>query len=512
MIVTIDNLGQWGILRDGLSHELPLNAWSGGQNVRFREGYAEKFTGHAEAYGDSAVVPYHVAPLQVGATRWWIEAGLAAIYSIDNTGTHTDITRTSGGAYTGDADDRWTSTSFGGIAILNNGIDVPQAWAGSGLCTNLADWPATLRARSVRAYRQFLVAVGISKSGTRYPHTVKWSHTADPGALPSSWDETDPTVDAGEGDLADHPSELVDALPMGDSLILYKEGAYYAMTDVGGSQVMRTQLISPDMGILGVNCAASFPGGHVVLGQGDVYVHSGGAPETILTARARRWLFGNLDNSNYGRAFLVANPLASEVWVCFPSIGQETCDLALVWNWKANTLGTRELPSATHAANGVVDADLSDSWDSDAEPWSADTSKWNQAETTKTATRTVIASADSKLLLADTSSTFSGTSMNAYVERTGLSFDAPERVKLCRGVRPIIEGSEGGTVQVSIGASMDPTVEPTWSAPVDYVIGSNVQADSFAAGRFLAVKIASSSAINWRIKRLGLDVEAQGGY
>lgn len=511
MIVNIDNLGQWGILRDGLPHELPLNAWSDGRNVRFREGYAEKFSGQAEAYGDSTIVPYHVAPLQVGATRWWIEAGLTKAYSIDNTGVHTDITRV-GLDYSGTADNRWTSTSFGGIAVLNNSVDIPQVWAGSGNMTDMSAWIPAVRAKSVRAYRNFLVAVNVSKDAgaTWYPHMVKWSTTADPGALPTSWDETDPTTDAGEGDLADHPSELVDAWPMGDSLILYKEGAYYAMTDVGGSQVMRTQMLSPDMGILGVNCVASFPGGHVVLGQGDVYVHSGGAPETILTARARRWLFGNLDATNYGRSFLVSNPLANEVWICFPSIGQEACDLALVWNWKANTFGTRELPQANHANSGVVDADLASSWDSITEPWAAVTQKWNQAEATKTATRTVIAA--DKLLLADAGTKFGADTMTAYVERTGLSFDAPDRVKLCRGVRPIFEGSDGGTVQVSIGGAMTPNDVPTWSDPVDFTIGEDIQVDSFATGRFLAVKIESDTAINWRLKQMAFDLEVQGGY
>jgi hypothetical protein len=509
VIVTTDNLGQWGILRDGLPHELPDSAWSSGQNCRFREGYAEKMAGHAAIYGASPVVPYHVHALQVGTARWWIEAGLEAIYSVDNAGTHTDI---SGGTYTATADTRWTSTTFAGIAVLNNGVDRPQAWAGTGSCANLANWPATLRARSVRAYRQFLVAVGISKAAIPFPHTVKWSHSADPGTVPSSWDETDPTVDAGEGDLADHPSELVDALQLGDALILYKEGAYYAMQDVGGSQIMRTQLISPDMGILSTNCAASFPGGHIVLGQGDVYVHSGGAPETILTARARRWLFSNLDATNYGRSFVVANPLANEAWICFPSIGKESCDLALVWNWQANTLGTRELPNATHANIGVVDANLASSWDSLTEPWAAQTQKWNQAEATKTATRLVLASADSQLLLADSGTTFGGTTMTATLERTGLSFGAPDRVKLVRGLRPIFEGSVGGTVNVTLGGAMTPNETPTWGDPIPFVIGSEIKADGFATGRFIAVKIESDSAINWRIKQMAFDGEILGGY
>jgi hypothetical protein len=446
-------------------------------------------------------------------TRWWIEAGLTSIYSVDNTGTHTDITR-AGPGYAATADSGWTSSVFAGIAVLNNPAQVPQAWAGSGVCVDLTNWPSTLRAKSVRAYRNFLVAVNVSKDAgaTWLPHTVKWSTTADPGALPNSWDEADPATDAGEGDLSDHPSELVDALVMGDSIILYKEGAYYAMQDVGGSTVMRSQLISPDMGILSTNCAASFPGGHVVLGQGDLYVHSGGAPETILTARARRWLFNNLDATNYKRSFLVANPLATEVWCCFPGISEEACTLALVWNYKANTIGVRELPNATHGNTGVVDANLASAWDADPEPWATDTSRWNQEATTRTATRTVLASADSKLLLTDAGSGWQGTPMVSRLERTGWAFDAPERVKLIRGVRPVFEGAIGGPVQIQVGGSMEASTEPTWSDPVDFVIGTDIKADTFASGRFIGLRITSHTLTNWRIKKLQLDGEVQGGY
>ena len=509
MFLTLDNLGEFGILRDGLPHELPDNAWSGGANVRFREGYAEKFQGHSAAFGDSLIAPYGVAPLQVGANRYWLEAGLTKIYSVNNAGVHTDI---SNGTYTATADTPWTITNLSGIAVLNNGVDQPQSWAGTGSCANLANWIPALRAKSVRAYRNFLVAINVSKDSgaTWLPHMIKWSTSADPGTVPSTWDETNPAADAGEADLADHPSELVDAMVMGDSLIVYGEGAYWAVQDVGGIQVLRAQLLSPDMGMLAQNCGASTPVGHVVFGQGDVFLHSGGAPETILTSRARRWLFSNLDNTYFARSFVVANPLANEVWICFPEIAQTACTKALVWNWKSNTLGTRDLPGITAGSNGVVDSDLADPWDADGESWSADTGLWNQSQTTQTATRLVLAG--DGLLLADSTSTFSGSPMTATLERTGLSFGAPEQVKLVRGVRPIFEGSIGGQVTVQVGASMEPQTLPTWSAPVTFTLGETISADTFAAGRFIALRISSTSAVNWRLKRVLLEGEVQGGW
>lgn len=511
MLVTLDNLGEWGVLRDGLPHELPDNAWSDGRNVRFREGYAEKFTGEVEAYGASTIDPYHVCPLVSGTSRLWIEAGLNQIYSVNSSAVHTNITRASGGNYSATADRGWTSTVLGGIAILNNGIDVPQAWGGTGLCVDLANWPSTLRARSIRAFRNFLIAMNVTKSGTNFPHMLKWSHGADPGTVPASWDETDATRDAGEGDLSDTPTHLVDGLVLGDMFIAYKEGSYYALEDVGGYQVLRARLVSPDMGMLTQNCAAAFPNGHCVLGQNDVYVHSGGPPETILTARARRWLFSQMDSQNYRRAFVVGNPLSTEVWVCFPSIGSDTCDLALVWNWKANSLAIRELADVKHGATGVVDADLANSWETLTETWETDSGPWNQSAVSDAATRLVMAG-QSELLMADSGAAFGGSAPTAYVERTGLSLGQPQRVKLLRGVRPIIEGATGSIINVRIGAAMTPNATPTWSTAVPFNIGTDIQVDSFAKGRYLAIRFESNTSINWRMKRLDLDVELAGGY
>ena len=42
-IIPVDGCGDIGVMRDGYSHDLPNNAWSRAQNVRFRDGYAERF-------------------------------------------------------------------------------------------------------------------------------------------------------------------------------------------------------------------------------------------------------------------------------------------------------------------------------------------------------------------------------------------------------------------------------------------------------------------------------------
>jgi hypothetical protein len=59
---------------------------------------------------------------------------------------------------------------------------------------------------------------------------------------------------------------------------------------------------------------------------------------------------------------------------------------------------------------------------------------------------------------------------------------------------------------------MEPQTEPTWSDPVTFTMGQTIQADTFSVGRYLALRITSDTAVNWRVKRVLWDMERQGGW
>ncbi len=515
MLVQIDGCGDLGVSRDAFAPELPNNAWSDARNVRFREGYAEKMRGHSAPFGVPSAAPYHVQPLTTGSGRFWLYAGLHDLYYVDNQNVHRKITRASG-TYSATEDSRWNGGTFAGIAILNNGVDVPQYWAGSGLAQNLTAWPATLRAKVVRPFRQFLLALHCTKGGTTYPHMVKWSHSAsDPGSLPTSWDETDPTLDAGEYDLADDQTVIVDGLTLGDSFVVYKESAYYLVRSVGPPRIFEFYKLADNAGALGPNCVAAFPGGHVVLGQGDIWVHSGGPPRSILDRVMRRWLFSQLDENTYVRSFVAANPLQNEIWTCFVPYGYGAATLALIWNWKDNTFTVRELPGVAHADFGVVDTLAATAWDSDTDTWDVDSTIWDQApDVTKSAVRLMLASpTDTQFYLGDQSRTFNGTAITAYIRREGLSFGEPKRTKLLKRIVPVIEAPVGTQVEIRTGATMAPTVPTTWNAYQTFTVGTDIELHQFAHGRYLAVEFRSTSlTAEWRLKRYGIDVDVRGSY
>jgi hypothetical protein len=92
---------------------------------------------------------------------------------------------------------------------------------------------------------------------------------------PYQWDEADASADTYETDLAETPDKLIDAMPMGDLLIVYKERSRYALQYVGFPDVIRPQRMPGEVGMLASGCGVQTPMGHVVLAPGDVVIHSG---------------------------------------------------------------------------------------------------------------------------------------------------------------------------------------------------------------------------------------------
>lgn len=510
--VQIPELGAIGLVADAVPQDLPPNAWTNAQNVVFRDGCAQRVRGLAQFSNTPSITPYFVAPYQTATARFWVHAGLTAVYADDGS-TLTDITGT---APTGAIDDRWSGGSLNGVFVLNNGVDAPMYWGGN-IANNLATltgWPVGHTAACIRPWRNQLVALDITKSGTRYPHMVRLSSEASPGSIPTSWDETDPAVATYENDLAETPDKIVDGLPMGDLFIVYKERSRYALQYIGGTDVIRPQRLPGEVGMLARGCGAVTPLGHVVLCPGpDVVVHSGQETRSILTGRFRRMLAATMDSTHFARSWVAANPERSEVWIAYPEAGQTVPTKAIIWNWEANTLGTRDLPNITYAASGQINYTAGNSWDSDSDSWDSDSSAWDAEEYSQASARMVMAqSSPARILLADVGSTNNGTAYTSYVERSGLHFGEPDKVKLLRSITPRIDAPAGTVLTITVGAANDAEQAPAISASTTYTVGSTRKADVFASGRFLYMKISSASGAQWRLRSLSADIQLMGDY
>ena len=515
-MVSVKGTGSIGVNKDLSVHELPIAAWSDAQNIRFLDGYAQQFYGHSQVYGTPSATPQYLLPCNISSARYWIYATASKTYCVTVTGgsvVETDITHAT--PRTGVVN-QWTGTLLSGIPILNVGdtSKVPMSWDlnTANKFVDLANWPANTYCKSLRAFKNYLVALNVTKAGTNYPFMVKWSTPADPGAVPSSWDQTDPTKDAGEVDLAEDPSPIVDGLQLRDSFMIYTESGCWRMDFTGGPYVFRFSKVMGISGAMNRNCIVECGGFHVVLTGNDVVANDGQAPVSILDKETRRYLFQILDTSYSNLCFVFKNPFFNEVFICYPSIGSTVCDSAMVWNYVDKTVSFRSMPSVNHAAYGPVDNTLNSTWASDPDPWASDLTLWGSPDYIPNTARVIMGTSTTKLYMLDAAASFDGSLPTSYIERRGLSLDLPGRMKIVRGIRARVTGNVGDTITVKVGSSDDPYTDPVYGTAMTHTIGTTISDDCMVHGRYIAVRFEGLTAYQWRLDSFDLDVLDAGEW
>lgn len=509
--------GQYGIIDDEPAHVLPDNAWSSGQNVRFRNGKAIKMTGHSSVFGTVPISPYWMMPVQTETTYFWIYCGANKVYATDMS-SHFNLTRQSSGVdvdYNANLDNGWNGGVIGGIAVVNNGIDDPQMWTpvntGTRLQSLTYDASNTWATKGytcnvMRVFKQYLIALNVKKGANRYEHLVKWSAAAPAGSVPATWDEADATADAGENSLLQSPGPIIDGLALKDTFVIYKEDEAWGMQYIGGNYVFKFSRLIKD-GLLAKRCVKPFMNYHFMVTQNDVLVHDGFTVNSVIDRKRRSWLFNNIDSDNYNRSFVVPNYARTEMWICFPQTGQSLATKALIWNYKENTWAIRDLPGSPHIGYGVIDPGGSQTIDSDNRIIDAVTDIIDS----RTYNPTVL-----KLLLADSSSfyegdkteQFAGANMTAYIERQGITFGDSHSVKRVTEIWPHIEST--GTVRVYVGKQDYLKGPLLWDGPYDFNPDTDKRVNVRVTGRFIAVRFESIDNVAWSLDGYDMVVQPYG--
>ena len=521
-IAALAPAGATGIIKDINPAELPATAWSDGRNIQFVDGAIQSAPGPLPLLADIGFTPRWCMPVgqTAGGLAAWVVASTTKVYAYIET-VLTDITHAAGD-YTGGDTFRWNGDVLSGVTILNNFTDVPQCWTQSDESIPLIDlpnWNANWRAQAIRSYKQFLIALNVTKSGTRYPTLVKWSHPADPGTYPSSWDETDPTKDAGEYPLSETPGSVVDCLPLKDVNIIYKTDSVWGMQFIGGTYVFRFYKIFDDFGIANRDCAVEFSSGkHAVFTGTDLVVHDGQTSVSVVSGKMRRML-RSFDMPQIRSSYLVTNPLLKEVWLCFRATtdGLNPANMAMIWNWESGALSLRELPEYNFLANGRLDPPLTGvvTWGNIGKPWEEVVGEWGEAVTVPALVRLMGLSgqtifwAESNLV----------NSQTCWVERTHLGVQmessAPpdlSRRKFISRIWPRITGKPGTVVEITLGWSDDVMKGMTWLAPRQYVLGVDTSVDVILSGKMFGLRIESTGQSQWVFNGLDVEVKPAGRW
>ena len=667
--ISIDNVGQVGIVKETSPWQLQPNVWSNGNNVKTDEGSIKKCPGYSEVMATCPIAPYHIIQLTLGLPEFWVVCGLTAIYAYDNTNlstllnggisdtdttvtvdsttnfeavgtitignenisytgktsttftgctrgadsttaaSHVDdstvtrstkwynITRSSG-AYSATADETWTSTIIGGVLVLTNNFDKPQYWAltdgiplSSTLMQDLANWPSlTLLAaaitgtgvpspdeivvdstvdfptsgtftvdsedisytgktatkftgigrgengttaathldnapafvnvytKSIRAFRSFLVALNIKRGGVDYPRLVKWSTEAGLQDIPSSWNETTSTVDAGEYELADTKGDILDGLQLRDTFMIYKEDATYSMSYVGTPFIFSFRQLSPTIGAISKNCVAEFDGGHAIFGKGNFYINDGQRLKPILPQKLKEYVFTTIDGGQIEKCFVAADYGRTEILFCYTSDGALTLepDEAVVWNYITNTFTIREIPDTAHMGYGNVgNPTTSTTWAAASDGWDTITGPWTMSYDLQDKVL-LFADPGKTKLYRDRSGNKNDTSdMTSFIERTGITVGSngqPDQttVKRISSIWPKMSINSTNEINVYLGTQMSTQDGVSWGSPVTFNPNTQSKVSVRGTGKLYGVRFESTTDMHWELDGYTIEVEDAG--
>lgn len=520
----INDVGAVGLVQDLPAHTILPEAWTLLSNMRCFDGKLSKLAGHQEVFASPSQAPRFIMPVVNPAQVWWLYASASKLWVWDGT-AHTDMSRSVGGAYSSASPYQYNGTILGGIPIINNGLDVPQYWAAYATGTkfaNLSNWTSTHRCKAIKAFGPFLVAVNITKSGATSPHMVKWSHPADPGALPISWDHTDQALDAGEVELPDsNTGMLLNCGTLRGQMFLYKEQAIWRMRLIGGQGIFSFEPFVESAGMISPRGFAYTPDGlkHVVMTSDDVVVHDGQSMQSILTNRVRRELFDKrLDRNNVNKCFLFTNPKYREVWICYPeATGTDEVSRALIWNQESNIISGEAILQMACADTGFVEAATPGAWDDfSSTTWQETELTWNQR-----ASRSVVMAdgSSTKFFELDVGGERDGKKYRARAQRTNLAIMGKKRdgspiqdYKRMKMYRRVWLKASGGVFSVRVGVQQQIDGPVVWKEWQTFDPATDQWVDAIMSGRALAIEFASSSSDLWQVHGYKPEVVPLGNF
>ena len=404
-----------------------------------------------------------------------------------------------------------TATKFTGIGRGENGTTA---------ATHSDDAPVFVNVycRSMRAFRTFLVALYVQKAGVNYPRLVKWSTEASIQSTPTSWNETDSTVDAGEYELADTKGDILDGLQLRDAFMIYKEDATYSMQFVGVPFIFSFRQLSPTIGAIAKNCVAEFDGGHAIFGKGNFYINDGQRLKPILPQKLKEYVFTQINGDQVSKSFVAADYGRNEILFCYVSDGSigNQCDQAVVWNYVTNTFVIRDLPALAHMGYGVIrDPTRATAWEDSTNQWNTVAGPWTTSFDSTDKVLLFASPTNTKLYRNGSGNQEDTTDMTSYVERSGLSMNeqgVPDHtsVKRVKAIYPKMTVSSTNVVNIYVGSQMTTEGGISWKTPVEFNPDSQSKVSVRATGKFYAVKFESTGDLDWELDGYSIEVEDAG--
>lgn len=532
----VRNLGGTGIVSDLHPYDLPPNAFSAGVNVRFENGAVTRgpVMRRVHEFNDTNFNPTYVFPIPNGDTESLVSIGDDYGSVISVTGD-TEVDITPAGISPSITTKPFVHTFLGNVAYINRVSHIPYMLRpGDSIFQPLEAWDSSWRCGSLRAYKDVLVALNVTKGGASYPSMVKWSDFAMFGNPPATWDSTATTNSSGENILNQMRGPIIDGCALRESFYIYGENEVWAMNYVGGTFMFDFRKRFDNRGILNHNCVLEIDGLHYVFDKTDIYVHDGVQPRSIVHGRNKDFIFTSLVKDLSHLAFVTFDPNLNEVAFCYVSqdrlvgfLGATTgCNRAAVYNINRDTWTFYDLPNVTSAtfsklsyglsyADAAVSyAEMGGSYLGDGDENSRSSIYVGRKDTALGLTKPRIYGSDllSGGKLAKPIET--ETIKDAFVERTMIDLDetgAPlTAYKSMLRIYPQVAVRGGSSVKFQFGANDVLGVEPQWGLLQSFDPATDHKIDVRNAGRYLAYRFTQSGLSDFSLTGFDASLTLRG--
>lgn len=525
-----------GIVRDMAPYDLPLNAWSGGTNVRFTNGKACR----TPVFRTAQALATPLVDGQ-GVFSYKPTSGFDNLYGIDSHGHIALWTPGAGwsdvsGTFTpATAAVQFTTCALSDILYVARGNILPRYLvSGTGNFAVLPNWPGTYFTPIMRSFYNFLVAFGVNKAGTNYSTLVKWSDATLAGLVPGTWDITVATGLQGETPLTQMNSAIVDANNLRNVMVIYGNRQTWLMEYTGDATFPMTfSKLFDDRGAINVNCSIEVNGQHYVFGPTDLWMHDGVTPQSISDGRIREWVFSNINMAQSASCFTYHDPTLKTVGFAFCSADSDTpfgisagCNKAAEFNYQNNTWGFRDLPCVTGFALG--NASLASTWSAMSSMllWGTVGGTWADQQDSLKPVPFFIGNTDTNptgvtanLYASDPMDKGSRISLPAdpnanspaFVSRDGIDLDEAKvpltNFKWVSNVYPQAYIYRNVPVTLRVGAANTPEALPAYSTTIEtYNPNTDYQVNTRMSGRYLSLLFGVTALADFEITGFDLDV------
>jgi len=521
MRAAVDKLGAVGLIKDKEPTSLPPNAWTDLSNIECKDGSIYSVKGY-ESIGTISDLPETLAQVRSVGVDYIVYAAQDKIYAYAG-GTETEIGTGLSTLNT------WDSTILGGVAIFTNFQDNPQYWGGSG---NTVDLPydetgtetclwtdVEMKARLIRTFRYHLFALDVEDCDGYNPRKVHWSHPAEPGSIPITWDPTKADFDAGFVELSQTPGPIVDALQMRDTLQIYKTDGIWSVTYTGrfsvGEPIFNFRVVTTSRGLYARNCVCDIGGKHFFVSDGDIYLTDGTNFQSLADQRVRDDFFDNVSRSNKELTFVTFDERTGKVWLCYPEAGDTACTKAFIWDSNENTWSKRDIPGSSAAAFVVVPrgsqkswADLADDYGSWAD-WGDDPNwtYWTEPVDQFPFRESLVLGGPTDLYEMERGNQAGGVNITCQAQRTHLDLGDKADWHMVLTLYPRAQGDPFSVRVGSVDVSGSST---TWSDYQTFTPGVSYKLDFRVTGRQHSVEFYSNADVSWNVEGYEIDY-AQAG-